>query len=131
MLEIYDMDNQGAIHLIKKKYFHLPDFSTSGEQNDPVLKYTKRNIPGFQSAAADNNYIYAIYASRTNEDPPSGNSWHCTYLLVYDWNGKAVKAYHLAKDICSMPIHKNTVYGLNLMKRKRMIYTYQIEKDDL
>ena len=61
---------------------------------------------------ADENYVYALYSTRTFEDYGE-RVYNAPYLLVWNWSGELSKIYNLPVALYGFAISGNTVYGLS------------------
>jgi hypothetical protein len=95
----------------KRLTYYAPMVEAPRTQSLPAIMYKKEAKVAFCAAASTDEYIYALYSGRTNNDYPA-KAHECEHLLVFDWNGNPVKHYQL-----DMPL-----FSLSLDAENRMIY---------
>lgn len=88
-----------------KRYEISPPIIKSGGNG---LSY--ENISAFQDIACNSDYVYLLYSGNMmrNDILPSSE---CNHLIQYSWDGTPSKHFVLDKNICSISIHNNELFG--------------------
>jgi hypothetical protein len=92
IIHFYDIQ-KGNISLIHKTENRYPSYK---HENDAVVTNVK-NIVGYISLSATNQFVYALYCGKILEELSGvdGFSLESTQMRVFDWTGKMVETYTL------------------------------------
>ena len=96
--------------LIEKKRFEMPRASDS------------KPVSNFIGIFSDNDRVYVLYSGQTFSSSKNEANW----LLVYNWDGKPLKCYNLARSAFSLAVEGNTVYCTTDYPDSK-IFVYQLD----
>lgn len=88
-----------------------PLVSAPGKKNLPTLVWSPESTLAFCDLDCDDEQVYALYSGRRRGDEFPANE--CSWLLVFDWSGKPVKAYDLARTISAFCLDGDRIYGVS------------------
>lgn len=107
------------IHEYCRRVYSSPLVEGTRESNSPILRHLPGSYRSFRAVAADEDYIYALYSGNLLRDADIPAS-ECRHLLVYDWEGNAVKNIILGVSINAFQVQGDTVYGVSMHPDSRL-----------
>ena len=127
VIDICRIENGGIVRHKLVDFFYPNVRIREGSDGFPAVGITRDYPNGFFGVQTDDNYIYAIYSGKTYEEYGAAFS-QCDYLLVFDWDGNPVKAYHLEMPLTSIYWNESehTLYGLSVGDGEYLV-TYRLE----
>lgn len=126
LVDFYSITENGDMNLEKSNHYHFPQFKA--KTTGPMIVYNKEDIIGIMGLCADENFVYALYSDKTFHEYGE-KAYNATYLLVWNWDGKPVKAYKLSVDLYCFTINGNTIYGLS-RDPSPIVYVLKLHKMD-
>ena len=122
VVDICRIENGGIVRH-KLLDFYYPKVRIRNNNDDyPTVAITRDHPNGFFSVQTDDQYIYALYSGKTYED--HGTQFgYCDYLLVFDWDGNPVKAYHLEMPLTTIYWNRSEqiLYGLSIDEEEHLV----------
>lgn len=92
ILDLCRIDS-GRIERIKEIAYYYPKVRIDEKGKTPVA-YSRDNKYGFADVKTTDRYVYVLYSGR-NYRTDQQRMYECPYVLVFDWEGNPVKAFHL------------------------------------
>lgn len=117
-ISLFEIESD-MIHEYCRKVYSSPSVEGTREPNSPILRHLPGSYRSFRSVAADEDYIYALYSGNLLRDADIPAS-ECRNLLVYDWEGNAVKRIILGVSINAFQIQRDTIYGVSMHPESRL-----------
>ncbi len=112
LIEFYSYSN-GKFDLIKRHQYSFPSVKPQITSNYRAVGTLPDNIFGFRDIESTKDYVYVLYSGRTSEEFDD----RCFYgnkILVYDWNGKAIKMLKTDIDLATFTIdEQNRMFGFS------------------
>lgn len=122
LIDFYSISDDGQLTLRKSNHYHFPQFEIG--TNGPAIAFKKEEKIGITGLCADENYVYALYSTRTFEEYGE-RAYNAPYLLVWDWSGELVKIYNLPVALYGFAISGNIIYGLS-REESPIVYLFEL-----
>lgn len=106
-LDFLKISEKGQLEIYKKLHFWPPDFKDESEGNEASAAIKKENRFGNISTTVSGEFVYILF-----QDKP----WEFEYplksnrILVYDWEGNAVKIINLDVELNYIAVHEDDKY---------------------
>ncbi|RNC63315.1 BF3164 family lipoprotein [Proteiniphilum sp. X52] len=115
IFEIIKIEQDNKLNKIYEFHGELAHFKAEGDGITTIASAIDRNSnTKFVDAYGTQNFIYLLYANKI-----IGNDIYKSYLantiLVFDWNGKAIKKLNLDTDLSKIAVDEfdKTLYGID------------------
>ena len=125
LIDFYSVSDDGQLTLRKSNHYHFPQFEIG--TYGPAISFEKKEKVGMTGLCADENYVYALYSTRTFEDYGE-RAYNAPYLLVWNWSGELAKIYNLPVALYGFAISGNTVYGLS-REESPIVYVFELDEN--
>jgi hypothetical protein len=119
ILEIYEVTSDTAMHKIFSDIYEYPLYEGKNSPNYLTANFKDKNRIGFFSISVSQEYIYALYCGRRNNEK---NTEDANIVYVYNWDGGKIKKYILDKNIVGISVDKHD---------KRIYSLYNDPEDDI
>ena len=126
-ISFYDLTDYKKPRLIKKAGNILPQYS-KGKKGS--VRFLPNNIYGFVDVAGNSKYCVALYWGDTRDKFPHPNIFGGDKLLIYDWNGNAIKKIQLKHIYISLTVHP-TLNKIFLVRKNASNMEFSVESIDI
>lgn len=124
-MDILELENDENLIIKKSLHYWPPEFEPSNEPNQFYAAIKEENKFGNVSTAVSEKYIYVLYS-----DEP----WKYQFpikskrVLVYDWDGNAVKIINLDKEVNMIAAHEKDDYLIGYLDDgKANLFRFEME----
>lgn len=122
LIDFYDILPDGKLALKQKHHYFFPKFQAA--ETGKIIAFVRDDIYGFSDLNADERFVYLLYSGK-NLKEKGDDTFNCSHLLVYDWNGTPVIHCELPKSLYAFCVIENVLYGLSRESIPK-VYVYSL-----
>lgn len=111
LIDFYRINSQNIGIHVQAKYYHFPLFAIPS--NGPVIAHRKEEKKGFISICNNSKYIYLLYSDTSLREKGS-EAYSGNKIFVFDWSGKPIKYYQLDRNILSISMDDDFIWGIDV-----------------
>ena len=122
LIDFYDILPDGNLVLKQNYHYSFPKFQTM--EVGKVITFSRDDIYGISDMNADERFVYLLYSGKNLRDK-GDDTFNCSHLLVYDWNGNPVIHCELPKSLYNFCVAGDVLYGLSRESIPK-VYVYSL-----
>ena len=122
LIDFYDILPDGNLALKRDYHYSFPKFQTM--EVGKVITFDRDDIYGISDMNADERFVYLLYSGK-NLKEKGDDTFNCSHLLVYDWDGKPIMHCELQKSLYNFSVAENVLYGLSRESTPK-VYVYSL-----
>lgn len=122
LIDFYDVLPDGNLVLKRDYHYSFPKFQT--KEVGKVITFNRDDIYGISDMNADERFVYLLYSGK-NLKEKGEDTFNCSHLLVYDWDGNPVMHCELPKSLYNFSIARDVLYGISRESTPK-VYVYSL-----
>lgn len=122
LIDFYDILPDGSLILKRDYHYSFPKFQAM--EVGQIITFSRDDIYGISDMNADERFVYVLYSGKNLKDK-GDDTFNCSHLLVYDWNGNPVVHCDLPKPLYGFSVAGDVLYGLSRESTPK-VYVYSL-----